>query len=48
MVKLAGIGVAMQNGEKTLKEVADFITKTNDEEGVAYAIEQFCDISDVR
>lgn len=42
MVKQAGIGVAMANGEKTLKKAADYITKTNDEEGVAYAIEHFC------
>lgn len=44
MVKSVGVGVAMQNGEESLKEVADFITKTNDEEGVAYAIEHFCDL----
>ncbi len=42
MIKQAGIGVAMANGEKALKKVADYITKTNDEEGVAYAIEHFC------
>lgn len=42
MVRLAGVGVAMANGEKTLKKVANYITKTNDEEGVAYAIEHFC------
>ena len=44
MVKMAGVGVAMKNGEESLKEVADFVTKTNDEEGVAYAIEHFCDL----
>ena len=44
MVKMAGVGVAMENGEESLKEVADFVTKTNDEEGVAYAIEYFCDL----
>ena len=44
MIKMAGVGVAMKNGEESLKEVADFVTKTNDEEGVAYAIEHFCDL----
>ena len=44
MVKMAGVGVAMKNGEESLKEVADFVTKTNDEEGVAYAIEHFCNV----
>lgn len=42
MIKAAGLGVAMENGEDCVKEAADFITKTNDEEGVAYAIEKFC------
>lgn len=42
MVKSAGLGVAMSNGEEILKEEADYITKSNDEEGVAYAIEKFC------
>ncbi|MDD7114120.1 MAG: Cof-type HAD-IIB family hydrolase [Lachnospiraceae bacterium] len=44
MIKRAGVGVAMENGEESLKEIADFITKSNDEEGVAYAIEEFCDL----
>ncbi|MDO4976374.1 MAG: Cof-type HAD-IIB family hydrolase [Eubacteriales bacterium] len=44
MIEKAGIGVAMANGEEILKERADFITKTNDEEGVAWAIEKFCKI----
>lgn len=40
MIKAAGIGVVMENGREDLKEIADFITKTNDEDGVAYAIEK--------
>lgn len=44
MIKQAGTGVAMENGEPNVKEIADFITKTNDEEGVAFAIEHFCDL----
>jgi hypothetical protein len=30
--------IAMGNGEKELKEKADFVTKTNDENGVAFAL----------
>ncbi|MBW6409204.1 sugar-phosphatase [Clostridium weizhouense] len=41
MVKYAGLGVAMDNGFPEVKEVAEFITKSNDEDGVAYAIEKF-------
>lgn len=41
MIRAAGIGVVMENGKEDLKEIADFITKTNDEDGVAYAIEKF-------
>lgn len=42
MIKSVGLGVAMSNGNDKLKEAADYVTKTNDEEGVAYAIEKFC------
>ncbi len=31
-------GVAMGNGNAAVKEIADFITLTNDEDGVAHAI----------
>ena len=44
MIKQAGTGVAMENGEPGVKKIAYFITKTNDEEGVAFAIEHFCDL----
>lgn len=37
----AGLGVAMENGFAEVKENAQFITKSNDEDGVAYAIEKF-------
>lgn len=30
----------MENGQLDLKEIADFVTKTNNEDGVAYAIEK--------
>lgn len=44
MIQDAGVGIAMENGEESVKEAADYITATNDEEGVAQAIELFCDL----
>ncbi|MGP1608810.1 MAG: Cof-type HAD-IIB family hydrolase [Clostridium sp.] len=41
MVKNAGIGVAMENGSPKVKEVAAYITKNNQEDGVALAIEKY-------
>lgn len=41
MIKLAGIGVAMGNGIESIKKIAQFITDTNDNDGVAKAIEKF-------
>jgi len=38
MILKAGIGVAMKNGSKELHAAADYITDTNDENGVASAI----------
>lgn len=39
MIETAGVGVAMGNAIKELKSAADFVTKTNNEAGVAYATE---------
>lgn len=41
MIRAAGIGVAMGNAWQGLKDAADYITLTNDEDGVARAIEKF-------
>lgn len=41
MIRRVGFGVAMENGIDEIKEVADYITVTNDENGVAKAIEKF-------
>ena len=40
MIKIAGFGVAMGNATEDVKEVADFITATNDENGVAKVLEK--------
>ena len=42
MIEAAGIGVAMANAEQPLKELADYVTDTNDNDGVAKAIAHFC------
>ena len=41
MLKEVGFGVAMANGEPQVKEAADYITLSNEEDGVAQAIERF-------
>lgn len=41
MIEYAGLGVAMGNAREEVKNKADFITKSNEEDGVAYAIEKF-------
>lgn len=41
MMQMAGIGVAMGNGEAIVKQSADYVTDTNDADGVAMAIEKF-------
>lgn len=41
MIRAAGLGVAVANGVEKLKEAAGFVTKTCDEDGVAYVIRKF-------
>ena len=41
MLKIAGIGVAMNNADEKVKAIADYITLSNEENGVAYAIDRF-------
>jgi len=41
MVLYAGLGVAMENGFEELKEVANFITLSNENHGVAHVINKF-------
>lgn len=41
MISYAGVGVAMENAQEKVKEVADFITKSNDEDGIVTVIEKF-------
>lgn len=41
MLEYAGLGIAMGNSENLVKERADYVTLTNDENGVAAALEKF-------
>lgn len=41
MIAYAGIGVAMANAQDRVKEAADFITKSNDEDGIVTVIDKF-------
>lgn len=40
MLQMSGIGVAMANAEDAVKAVADYVTASNNEDGVAQAIEK--------
>jgi Cof subfamily protein (haloacid dehalogenase superfamily) len=41
MIQYAGLGVAMGNAKDVVKENADFIAKTNDEDGIVEVLEKF-------
>ena len=42
MIRAAGVGVAMANADPALLRAADYVTDTNDNDGVAKAIARFC------
>lgn len=41
MIEAAGLGIAMGNAIRELKDKADFVTRSNNDAGVAYALEQY-------
>ncbi|MGL4740292.1 MAG: Cof-type HAD-IIB family hydrolase [Sarcina sp.] len=41
MINCAGFGIAMENAIPRIKEISDFVTESNNEEGVANALEKF-------
>ena len=45
MIEASGIGVAMANADSILLAAADYITDSNDRDGVAKAIDRFCFIN---
>lgn len=42
MLEFAGLGIVMGNSPEDMKRSADAITTSNDEEGVHYALQQYC------
>jgi hydroxymethylpyrimidine pyrophosphatase-like HAD family hydrolase len=42
MLEVSGIGVAMANADDDVKAVADIVTLSNNNDGVAHIIEQMC------
>lgn len=41
MLRFAGRGVAMENAQESAKDAADFVTLSNNDDGVAYAVDKF-------
>ena len=41
MIEYSGVGVAMSNAQEKVKEKADYITKSNDEDGIVHVIDKF-------
>lgn len=41
MIQMAGLGIAMSNAQESVKACADYVTLSNEEDGVAHAIEKF-------
>ena len=41
MLQFAGLGVAMENATEQTKKAADYITLSNDDDGVAFVIQKF-------
>ena len=44
MIEYAGVGIAMGNAIDSVKEIADYITSSNDDNGVAKALEKFFEL----
>ena len=41
MIQYAGLGVAMENAVLPVRQAADFVTKSNNDDGIAHVIEKF-------
>lgn len=41
MIRYAGLGIAMANAKDPVREAADVVTLSNDEDGIAYALERY-------
>lgn len=47
MLQCAGVGVAMANATSEIKEAADYVTKSNNEDGIAYFVEKYIEGGDI-
>lgn len=45
LLSQVGLGVAMENGVEAIKSISNFVTRTNEEHGVAYALNHFLDLN---
>lgn len=41
MIRKSGTGVAMKNALKEVKKVADYITGSNDEDGIVWFLDKY-------
>lgn len=41
MIRFAGLGVAMENAVLPVRNAADYVTRSNNDDGVAYVVEKF-------
>ena len=44
MLKYASVSVAMGNSQENIQKIAKFVTETNDNDGVAVAINKFINV----
>ena len=42
MIQEAGLGIIMKQSTPEVRKIADYITDSNKEDGVAKALEKFC------
>lgn len=42
MIENTGLGIAMGESNPKIKEIADYVTEDNNNEGVTKALEKFC------
>ena len=41
MIKFAGVGVAMANAQPAVKAASDYVTYSNDEDGLVHVIDKY-------
>ena len=41
MIEFAGLGVAMANASIEIQDAADYVTYSNEEDGVAHVVDKF-------